>query len=134
MMMRLSTTPVAGPPIRSLVLASAARMSAVVVSVRSVSMSSPSPPELPRARQARASRLPPESQPPPGAAVAGEHLVGADGPAGTRRILLGLVVTGPVVLDRVEDHPGQLDLFLPGEQRRVAHHDVQQKPLLSFPA
>src|SRR5215469_129927 len=123
MMMRLSTTPVAGPPIRSLVLASAARMSAVVVSVKSVSMSAP---ELPRAWP------PPASQPPPGAAVAGEHLVGAEGAAGARRILLGLVVVGPEVLDRVEDRPGQLDLFLPGEQRRVADQDVEQEPLVGF--
>src|SRR5580698_5796356 len=101
-MIRFSTTPVAGAPIWSLVLARAARMSAVVVSVRSVSMSQSS--FVPQPRQLEAS---------PDAAVAGQHLVRARGACRTRRVLLGLVVVGPELLDGIEDLPGQLDLFLP---------------------
>ena len=44
----------------------------------------------------------------------------------------GLPVRGPVPLDRVEDLPGQLDLLLAREERRVAQQDVQDQPLVGL--
>src|SRR5215467_13520017 len=117
-MMRFSTTPVAGPPICPCAFDSAARMSAVVVSVKSVSivgvLSRPSrrrtagvalPAPCSRRRAAGAVRLAlqPELQPPPGPAVPGDEVVGAFWARRPGRVLLWLVVVGPELLDRVED-------------------------------
>src|SRR6202023_2788772 len=50
----------------------------------------------------------------------------------TSRVLLRLGVRGPEILHRIEDPPAQLDLLLPGEQRRVADQHVEQQPLVGL--
>src|SRR5664279_4365649 len=51
------------------------------------------------------------SWPPPGASVAGHHGIRARRTPGAGAVLLGLGSrSGPMLLDRVEDLPGQLDL------------------------
>ena len=50
------------------------------------------------------------------------------------RVRLGPSVLGPPGLDRVEDLPGQLDLLVPGEERRVAEQDVEDQALVCLGA
>src|SRR6478735_9151491 len=77
------------------------------------------------------------SGPPPGPAVPGEHGVGRRRPTRPGVVLLGLalavrVLLGPVLEDRVEDLPGELDLLVAREQRRVAEQDVEDQPLVGL--
>src|SRR5579859_3285716 len=114
-MISVSTVPEAGPPIRRRAWVSASWMAAVLVSVRSMVIEA-------------------SLEPAPGAAVPGHHRVGRRRAARAGRILVGLGVGGPEVLDRVEDPPAELDLGLPREQRRIADEDVEQQPLVGFGA
>src|SRR5690349_14614207 len=111
-MTRVSTMPLATPPSRSRAWRSASWIALVVVSVRSMVM----------------------SQPPPCPAVPGHQRVRTSRAGGPGRVLVRLAVLGPELLDRVEHLPGQLDLLVPGEQRRVADEHVQQQPLVRLGA
>src|SRR5579864_303283 len=133
-MIRVSTMPEAGPPLRRRAWVSASWIAPVVVSVRSMVIA---------ALFALFERWPPTapawtfvprgpSQAPPCAPVSCHHRLGRRRAFRTRRILLRLGVRGPEILDRVEDPPAQLDLLLPGEQRRVADEDVEQQPLVGL--
>src|SRR5579862_7100628 len=93
----------------------------VVVSVRSISIRYP-----PRPRRA--------SEPAPGPAVLPQQGIGAGRAVRPGRVLLGLVVRRPEVLDRVENLPGQLDLLLAREQWRVTDQHVEQQPLVRLRA
>src|SRR5437762_4854080 len=75
----------------------------------------------------------PGSWPPPGPAVAGQHLVGLlRAPlAGPVRVRRG---GRPVLLQRVDHLPGRLHLVVAGEQRRVAEQHVQDQPLVRLRA
>src|SRR5579875_1887346 len=110
-MIRLSTTPVVGPPAASRERVSASWTARTVVSARSIIIGQP-------------------SQPPPAAAVPADQRIRAAGSVGAGRVLLRPAVACPELLDRVQDLPGQLDLLLPREQRRVADQDVEQQPLV----
>src|SRR6478672_13516110 len=73
------------------------------------------------------------SRAPPPPAVLGHHGVGARRPPGARRVLLQLGAgPRPVLLDRVEDLPGQLDLTILREQRRLAQQHIQDQPLVGL--
>src|SRR5690348_3065670 len=111
-MIRLSTTPEVRPPSRWLNFVSSVRTALVVVSVSSIRM----------------------SQPPPGSAVAGHQRIRARWARRACRVLLRAASAGPELLDWVKDLPGQLDLLVPGEQRRVADEDVEQQPLVRLRA
>ncbi len=55
------------------------------------------------------------------------------GPQRAGGVLLGLAaLRRPVLQHRVEDPPGQLDLLVPREQRRVAEQDVEDQPLVGL--
>src|SRR5215467_8004823 len=111
-MTSVRTIPLATPPSRSRAWRRASWIALVVVSVRSMVM----------------------SQPPPCPAVPGHQRVRAGRAGGPGRVLVWLAVLGPILLDRVEHLPGQLDLLVPGEQRRVADEHVQQQPLVRLGA
>src|SRR4029079_14529621 len=69
------------------------------------------------------------SWPAPDEAVAGKHVVAARGPPGAGRVPLGLgVERAPEVEDRVQDLPGQLDLFVLREQRRGSRQHPPEQP------
>src|SRR5680860_820499 len=73
----------------------------------------------------------------PDAAVAGQHRVRGLRPPLARLVLLdpglpGCVLPGPVLEDRVEDLPGQLDLLLLGKKRRVAEQHVEDEAFVGF--
>src|SRR6476659_6188475 len=72
------------------------------------------------------------SRDPPGATLAGHHLVRRRRTPAAGRGRLGAPVRGPPGLDRVEDLPGQLDLLMAGEERRVAEQDVEDEPLVGL--
>src|SRR5215470_5623567 len=111
-MIRVRTMPLATPPSRSRASRSASWIALVVVSVRSMVM----------------------SQPPPCPGIPGHQRVRTGRAGGPGRVLVRLAVLGPVLLDRVEHLPGQLDLLVPGEQRGVADEHVQQQPLVRLRA
>src|SRR5271165_1654003 len=119
-MIRVSTMPEAGPPERRRAWVSASWIAPVVVSVRSMVIAAFLPGTFA------------PSQAPPCAPVSCHHRLGRRRALRTRRILLRLGVRGPEILDRVEDPPAQLDLLLPGEQRRVADEDIEQQPLVGL--
>src|SRR6478735_11975527 len=96
---RVSTRPRATAPPSSRILTSAFERALVVVSGRSTI--------------AVLSR----SGTTPGAAVAFEQFVGGGRAPGAGLVLLGLPEGGPVLLDRVEDLPAELDLLVTREQR-----------------
>src|SRR6201994_4316545 len=104
---RVSTMPRAAPPRRLRASVSASEIAPVVVSVRSIvivaSLLAPVDARLETA---------------PGPAVPGHQRVRRRRPGGAGRVRIGLGVLGPEVFDRVEDAPGQLDLFLAGGQGR----------------
>src|SRR6201994_1831781 len=106
---RVSTMPRAAPPRRLRASVSASAMAPVVVSVRSIvivaSLLAPVDARLETAA---------------GPAGPGHQRVGRRRAGGAGRVRVRLGVLGPEVLDRVEDPPGQLDLFLAGGQRRGA--------------
>ncbi len=56
------------------------------------------------------------------------------GPRCRTRRRSGLPLLRPVLEDRVEDLPGQLDLLVPREQRRVAEQHVEDQPLVGLGA
>src|SRR5690625_5224842 len=70
----------------------------------------------------------------PRTSVARQHLVGRRRSPGTRGVLVGFTVCGPEVDYRVEDLPCVLDLFVPGEQRRITEQDVEDEPLVRLRA
>src|SRR3984957_21165589 len=105
-------------------------MSAVVVSVRSVS----TVPAPLGSRSFWLRRTPPPLDSAPRPPVTGQEPVRRLRPAGAGRILLGLAVLSPELLDRVEDAPGELDFLLPREQRRIADQHIQQQPLVGLGA
>src|SRR5690606_33417405 len=77
------------------------------------------------------------SWPPPGESVAGQHGVSRCGTprTGFVEVEAGLTVAvvvrvGPVVQDRVEDLPGELDLLMVREQWRIAQQDVEDQPFV----
>src|SRR5664279_2972759 len=73
------------------------------------------------------------SRPPPGTSVAGHHGVRALRPPRPRAVLLGLGSrSGPMLLDRIEDLPGQLDLLVLREQRRLTEQHVQDQPFVGL--
>src|SRR5690606_5748269 len=74
------------------------------------------------------------SRAPPLAPLAGQHGVGRGRAPLAGAVLLGLPGGGPVPLHRVEDLPGQLDLPLAREERRVADQHVQDEPLVGLRA
>src|ERR1700761_8361543 len=117
-MMSVSTMPSVMPPSRRRASVSAWSIAPVVVSVRSIVIGVVS--------------LPYRLQPAPGAAVACHPRVGGRRGGTPRRVVLRLVVLGPELLDLVEDAPGQLDLLLTGEERRVADQDVKDQPLVGL--
>src|ERR1022692_923948 len=114
-MIRFSTIPVVWPPSRFRSRVSASRMAPVVVLVRSIVIA------------AAFLRSGSRSEPAPGAPGAGHQGVGAGRSIRAGRVLLWLTGRGPEFLDRVEDRPGQLDLLLPGEQRRGGRPPVEQQ-------
>src|ERR1039457_1101551 len=74
------------------------------------------------------------SQPAPGPSVPGHQRIRRGRPSRAGRVLLRLGVFGPEFLNRVEDHPGQLDLLVLREQRRVTDEDIEQQPLVRLRA
>src|ERR1700710_1469241 len=73
------------------------------------------------------------SRPAPRAVLDGQHVVGGaraplPGPVGVRR------GAGPVLLERVDDRPGRLDLGVAREERGVPEQDVEQQPLVGLGA
>lgn len=70
----------------------------------------------------------------PAPSVSCEHLVRLDRTPGARRVLRGLAVLVPVLLDRVEDVPGELDLLVTREEVRVAEEHVEDEPLVRLGA
>src|SRR6516162_2304398 len=141
----VSTMPEAGPPMRRCAWVSASWIALVVVSVRSiVTVASllPAPQRLPGVFAPSGKPYGPPagtgtgsgSQAPPCAPVPCHHRLGRRRARRTRRVLFRLGIGGPELLHRVEDPPAELDLLLPGEQRRVADEDVEQQPLVGFRA
>src|SRR6476469_10154397 len=94
----------------------------VVVAGRSMIM----PPPCSVVRSRARSRAPPVT------AGAGEHLLGGGRPPRAGRVRVGPPVRRPVLQDRVEDLPGQLDLVVLREQRRLAEQHVQDQPLVGL--
>src|SRR6266568_9217151 len=119
-MTRVRTMPLAGPPSRCRALRSASWMAPVVVSVRSIVI--------------RACPPGPASQPPPCPAIPCHQGIGARRARRPGLILLGLGVLFPEMLDGVKHLPGQFDLLVAREQRRVADENVDQKPFVGFRA
>ncbi len=67
--------------------------------------------------------------------ASGRRTPGPRCPRGTPRARLpGAVLPGPVVEDRVEDLPGELDLHVLREQRRVTEEYVEDQPLVGLRA
>src|SRR5215472_16926393 len=120
-MTSVRTIPLATPPRRSRAWRSASMMAPVVVSVRSIIIAA-APPAPGR----------PLSQSPPCPSIPGHQRLRAWRPGRSGRILLRLAMLGPELLDRVEHLPGQLDLPVPGEQRRVADEHVEQQSFVGF--
>src|SRR3984957_12157923 len=123
-MISVSTMPEAGRPLRRRAWVSASWMAPVVVSVRSMVIAASSL-LVPRT-------YPGPSQAPPSAPVPRHHGFGRRRARRTSRVLLRLGVRGPEILHRIEDPPAQLDLLLPGEQRRGADQHVEQQPLVGL--
>src|SRR5215471_4672492 len=115
MMTRLSTTPVVKPPICWHIRVSSFLTVLAVVSISSIFIA----------------RL---LEPPPGPAVPRHHGIGAGRSRETCGVCLRAAAGRPELLDRVQYLPGQLDLLMPGEQRRVADEHVEQQPLVGFRA
>jgi hypothetical protein len=127
-MIRLSTMPVVPPPSRLRSRDSASRIALVVVSVRSMVIAVSScgrrrpggrhggtAHSLRQLRQFRASSV----------------------RGGRPSVPAGYCSGWPADAqnsDRVQDPPGQLDLFLPREQRRVADQHVEQQPFVGLRA
>src|SRR5690242_8716370 len=114
-MISVSTVPEAGPPIRRRAWVSASWMAAVLVSVRSMVIGA-------------------SLEPAPCSAVPCHQRVGRRGTRRAGRVLVRLGVGSPELFHRIEDPPAQLDLGLPGEQRRVTDQHVEQQPLVSLGA
>src|SRR3954447_25109152 len=75
------------------------------------------------------------SRHPPDATVTAHHLVRAGRSPAARDVGLQLGARlGPVLLDRVEDLPGELDLLVPREQWWVTEQDVEDEPLVGLGA
>src|SRR4051812_1154324 len=132
-MIRVITMPIAGEPALVRARTSSAAMPAALVSVSSI-ISRPPPGRGAPAERAGGVR---SSGSPPDAAVAGQHGVcGLRAPV-ARLVLLGLrlpgsILLGPVLEHGVEDLPGQLDLVLLGEQRRVTEEYVEDQSLVGL--
>ena len=103
--------PTAGVPIARRPCTSALLILLAVVSVRS---------DLHGRRQLRPSRA--------------SICVGLDRPPGAGRVLRGLAVLVPVLLDRVEDLPGQFHLLRAGEEVGVAEQHIEDQPLVRLRA
>src|ERR1700729_1128485 len=114
-MISVSTVPEAGPPIRRRAWVSASWIAPVLVSVRSMVIGA-------------------SLEPAPCSVIPCHQRVGRRGSGRTRRVLVRLSAGSPEVFHRVEDPPAQLDLGLPGEQRRVADEHVEQQPLVGLGA
>src|SRR4051794_9239844 len=70
----------------------------------------------------------------PAASVSGEHLVGRGRAPGAGLVGVRGSVLGPVLDDRVEDLPRQLDLLVLREQRRLTEKHVEDQPLVRLRA
>src|SRR3954471_15746367 len=116
--------PMAGLPERRRARTNSAAMALELVSVRSI-ISAP-----PRGRDSSEWLGGRRSCPPPGPPVASQHLHRGLRPPGARLVGVGPSVGRPVVDDRVEDLPRQLDLLVLREQGRVPEEHVEDEPLV----